>query len=253
MNKRNRQSNRNRQYEQPSWYAKDEDYWNPNSGEDPETYIRRCQDSIQEAQVFLAQFQFERNKAARHNIWYSIKKYTWACVFWGAIVFLIGLFYVGHWIWGIIATYIFLGVFYEPLGFIYENSIKNDRKEDMTFHDTNIQKVVAVIELLQREIEIARAAARSNNAHNNAKGSYTNKNLFSRNTVNLTECYRILGCTPQASNEELKKTYHELMSELHPDRVRGNGNSNQLVKLAEEKVKEINAAYEIIKRNRGIS
>ena len=51
--------------------------------------------------------------------------------------------------------------------------------------------------------------------------------------------YRILGVSREASDDVIKKAYRKLVFEHHPDR---NPNSKE----AEEKIREINAAYEII-------
>jgi molecular chaperone DnaJ len=51
--------------------------------------------------------------------------------------------------------------------------------------------------------------------------------------------YRILGVSREASDDVIKKAYRKLVFEHHPDR---NPNSTQ----AEEKIREINAAYEVI-------
>jgi molecular chaperone DnaJ len=51
--------------------------------------------------------------------------------------------------------------------------------------------------------------------------------------------YRILGVAREASDDVIKKAYRKLVFEHHPDR---NPNS----KAAEDKIREINAAYEVI-------
>ena len=51
--------------------------------------------------------------------------------------------------------------------------------------------------------------------------------------------YRVLGVSREASDDVIKKAYRKLVFEHHPDR---NPNS----KDAEEKIREINAAYEVI-------
>ena len=51
--------------------------------------------------------------------------------------------------------------------------------------------------------------------------------------------YAILGISPQASDEEIKKVYRQLALKYHPDRNQGNPE-------AETKIRQINAAYEIL-------
>lgn len=58
-------------------------------------------------------------------------------------------------------------------------------------------------------------------------------------TVARMDYYRILGVSREASDEEIKKSYRKLVFEHHPDR-------NPDSPHADEKIREINAAYEII-------
>ena len=51
--------------------------------------------------------------------------------------------------------------------------------------------------------------------------------------------YEILGVPRDVSDEDLKKAYRKLVLQYHPDRNPG-------VKTAEEKIREINAAYEVV-------
>lgn len=51
--------------------------------------------------------------------------------------------------------------------------------------------------------------------------------------------YAVLGIAPGASDEDIKKAYRKLVFKYHPDR-----NPND--KEAEDKIREINAAYEIV-------
>lgn len=65
-----------------------------------------------------------------------------------------------------------------------------------------------------------------------------------------TSAYRILEITPDASNEELKKAYRRMALKYHPDRLAHLGDDVQ--KAANTKFQELNAAYEKIKKERGI-
>ncbi len=60
----------------------------------------------------------------------------------------------------------------------------------------------------------------------------------------INRSIEILGLKPGASQEEVNQAYRDLVNVWHPDRFVGNP---RLEKKAEEKVKEINAAYEYIK------
>lgn len=58
--------------------------------------------------------------------------------------------------------------------------------------------------------------------------------------------YEILGVSPDASEEEIKKAYRSLVKKYHPD----NYANSPLADVAEEKMKEVNEAYEQIKQMR---
>ena len=62
----------------------------------------------------------------------------------------------------------------------------------------------------------------------------------------MTDPYKVLGVSPQASDEEIKKAYRALVKKYHPD----NYVDNPLADLADEKMKEINEAYDTITRMR---
>lgn len=55
----------------------------------------------------------------------------------------------------------------------------------------------------------------------------------------MVDPYRVLGISPSASEEEIKKAYRNLSRKYHPDANINNPNKEQ----AEEKFKEIQAAY----------
>ncbi|MBP1758358.1 MAG: Chaperone protein DnaJ [Firmicutes bacterium] len=62
----------------------------------------------------------------------------------------------------------------------------------------------------------------------------------------MSDPYVILGIKPNASDEEVKKAYRDMVKKYHPD----NYQNNPLSGLAEEKMKEVNEAYDAIVKQR---
>lgn len=62
----------------------------------------------------------------------------------------------------------------------------------------------------------------------------------------MNDPYSVLGVSPTASDEEIKKAYRELVRKYHPD----NYHNNPLSDLAQEKMKQINEAYDQVMKNR---
>lgn len=68
---------------------------------------------------------------------------------------------------------------------------------------------------------------------------------------NINSAYDILEITPEATNEEVKKAYRRLAVEYHPDKVAHLG--EDIRKSATEKFQTLSAAYEEIKKQRGMN
>ncbi len=62
----------------------------------------------------------------------------------------------------------------------------------------------------------------------------------------MNDPYKILNIAPTATDDEVKHAYRQLARKYHPD----NYHDNPLADLAQEKMKEINEAYEQILRQR---
>ena len=62
----------------------------------------------------------------------------------------------------------------------------------------------------------------------------------------MIDPYKLLGASPAATDEEIKQAYRALVRKYHPDKYA----DTDLADMANEKMKEINAAYEEIQRMR---
>lgn len=63
----------------------------------------------------------------------------------------------------------------------------------------------------------------------------------------LNDAYAALGVSPSASDAQVKRAYRRLISENHPDKLASKGLPENMREVAEEKTREIAAAYERIK------
>lgn len=94
-----------------------------------------------------------------------------------------------------------------------------------------------------RQDEYKRRSEEARNQRQQRSGSMSGK---------LADAYRILESSEDMSVAELKKKYRELARRHHPDVLRANGISEEMIKWATEKMAEINNAWEIICKERDI-
>ncbi len=67
----------------------------------------------------------------------------------------------------------------------------------------------------------------------------------------LAQAYKILNISESASDAEVKKAYRRLINQHHPDKLVAKGLPEEMMKLAEQKTREIRQAYEKIREARG--
>jgi len=96
------------------------------------------------------------------------------------------------------------------------------------------------------EVELIQRIAKYLNINKNDFNSI--EAMFFRNTLSD---YTILEIKPSASDGDLKKAFRKMATKYHPDKVNHLG--NDLKKLAEDKFKSVNEAYQNINKERGLS
>lgn len=69
----------------------------------------------------------------------------------------------------------------------------------------------------------------------------------------LDDAYAALGVSPDASDVEVKRAYRRLMSQNHPDKMASRGLPESMRQIAEERTREINTAYDLIKDSRNLA
>lgn len=79
-----------------------------------------------------------------------------------------------------------------------------------------------------------------------AKYKYGNQQQTASPQGEAAKYYAVLGLKPGADKDTIKKSYRKLSMKYHPDKVRHLGEEFRVV--AEEKMKEINAAYDYFKK-----
>jgi DnaJ like chaperone protein len=68
--------------------------------------------------------------------------------------------------------------------------------------------------------------------------------------VDRSDPYAVLGVAPDASDEEIRRTWLLLVQENHPDRLVARGVPEEFVKIANAKLATINAAHDRIRKER---
>lgn len=68
----------------------------------------------------------------------------------------------------------------------------------------------------------------------------------------IDSAYQALGVTKDDSDADIKKAYRRLVREYHPDKLMGQGLPEAMIKEATERSQEIQTAYDLIKKSRGL-
>ena len=78
-------------------------------------------------------------------------------------------------------------------------------------------------------------------------------NLRTQHLKDNDKYYAVLGCNRNDSMEQIKKQYRKRVFEYHPDKIASKGLPEEFTKLANEKFREIQEAYDAIRAERRTS
>ncbi len=90
-----------------------------------------------------------------------------------------------------------------------------------------------------------RAAARGAGSHASPQGGPPPRQQ-------LEDAYAMLGVSPEATDDQIKRAYRKLIIENHPDKLAAKGLPENMREFAEQRTREINSAYDVIKKSRGL-
>ncbi|PSU67561.1 co-chaperone DjlA [Photobacterium phosphoreum] len=67
----------------------------------------------------------------------------------------------------------------------------------------------------------------------------------------LADAFKVLGVNDEASAQEVKRAYRKQMNEHHPDKLAAKGLPPEMMEIAKQKTQELQAAYDLIRKEKG--
>ena len=99
--------------------------------------------------------------------------------------------------------------------------------------------------MLQGQDQFAGGAYQRGTGQAGGVGGYTSASA-------VDAAYQALGVKKSNTDAEIKKAYRRLVREYHPDKLMGQGLPEEMIKEATERSQEIQTAYDLIKKSRGM-
>jgi DnaJ like chaperone protein len=123
-------------------------------------------------------------------------------------------------------------------------AVAADGKVDPAEHRMLV-RIARRLGLSEHDVAQLEALLRAGTAGPSARGAPTRDRL--------ADAYAALGVSEDASPAEIKRAYRKLISQNHPDKLAARGLPESMRAVAEERSREINAAYDLVKSARGMA
>lgn len=123
-----------------------------------------------------------------------------------------------------------------------------------------LEKVAGGLNFSRKDLHFLITTYEAQQRFRNRGGSWQNNNRKNQGNTNrhaystshsIDDAYRILGVSRSDDDKTVKRAYKKQMSLHHPDKLSAKGLPEQALELAKNKTQDIQAAYELIKENRG--
>lgn len=101
-----------------------------------------------------------------------------------------------------------------------------------------------IAQSIRYRLSFLEKVVRSAQAYQEFRAAGTQEPLSEREE--LLRAHEILGVSPDASSQEVKRAYRRLMSQHHPDKLIARGMPKEMLDMAKEKSQAIRAAYDIV-------
>lgn len=118
------------------------------------------------------------------------------------------------------------------------------------FSQMDLQRVIARWEA---EMRFQRKRQEQWSGSGYQQGSrYSNGESSASREQSLKDAYQLLEIESSANDQEVKRAYRRQMNQHHPDKLVSKGLPPEMLEMAKKKAQEIQHAYEIIKKARGM-
>ncbi|MCP5093484.1 MAG: co-chaperone DjlA [Gammaproteobacteria bacterium] len=121
-------------------------------------------------------------------------------------------------------------------------AVAADGRVDPAEH-TMLVRIARRLGLSEADVSQLEALLRAGGGSSSAAGSEPARDQ-------LADAYTALGVTPEMDATKIKRAYRKLISQNHPDKLASRGLPESMRAVAEERSREINSAYDLIKSAR---